>query len=112
MSKTVINKLVRDYIPSVIADSGSKVTFHAVKDNEGFQDLLRDKLVEEATEFANAKTEENIIEELADVMEVVEAIMAIFGIHPGDIEQKKRDKILAKGGFHKGYILDYIENQD
>lgn len=112
MSKTVINKLVRDKIPEIITHDGKTVTFHKVKDDAEFRQLLKNKLLEEAAEFADAETEEEILEELVDVLEVTKAIKALYGITDGDLSTAMNNKYSSKGGFYQGYILDYIEDQD
>ena len=65
------NKLVRDKIPEEINNmEGRNATFRIMEDEEYSKELNR-KLLEECHEFI----EENDSEELADVMEVIEAIV-------------------------------------
>ena len=65
------NKLVRDKIPSEInAKPGRKCSYFIMND-EDYDKALDDKLTEELNEYK----EDHSIEELADLMEVVTAIM-------------------------------------
>ena len=65
------NKLVRDKIPEEINNiDGRKANYKILNDNEYIQELDK-KLFEEAHEFI----EEHSVEELADLMEVIHAIM-------------------------------------
>lgn len=65
------NKLVRDKIPEEINNmDGRKANYKILNDDEYIQELDK-KLFEEAHEFI----EEHSVEELADLMEVIYAIM-------------------------------------
>ena len=69
--KYVYNKLVRDKIPEEINKKGDrKANYRILDDNEYLKELDK-KLFEEAHEFV----EEHSVEELADLMEVISAIM-------------------------------------
>lgn len=91
-------KLVRDKIPELLDAKGvlyeKRIAAHA----EYRAELIR-KLVEEAEEFAEA----GAIEELADVLEVVEALRALPEY--ADVEQIKAHKQDERGGFTQRIIL-------
>lgn len=108
----IYNKLVRDKIPEIIAGQGKKVTFRAVRGEE-LKQALKDKLIEEAFELANAETEEQIIEEIADVAEVLEQITREFIESGGNfpkVDNMKKKKGSEKGTFLKGYFLESVED--
>jgi predicted house-cleaning noncanonical NTP pyrophosphatase (MazG superfamily) len=70
-----------------------------------YRQALREKLVEEATEVANAEKNSDFIKELADVCEVLDALMAAYEISGEQvkaIQQKRRE---SRGGFEKGWQL-------
>ena len=97
------NKLVRDNIPAIINKDGKTAKVHIADDKE-YGKRLREKLLEEANEFAASGNPE----ELADVLEVVYAIAINSGIHKVQLEsivQKKRNE---KGSFEKRIVLDEI----
>lgn len=89
-------KLVRDKIPSIIGTSKFRVL--AKKE---FQSELAKKLVEEAKEFQCAPS----IEELADVMEVVRALLAARKWTHSLLEQTRRKKAKERGSFKKRIFL-------
>ncbi|WP_435348324.1 nucleoside triphosphate pyrophosphohydrolase [Haloarchaeobius sp. HRN-SO-5] len=97
-------KLVRDRIPAVVRENGETPVFHAVE-GEDYRRRLREKLVEEATEFRDDPS----TEELADVVEVVEAIRAAEEVEDAALESKRRAKRDARGGFEEGIVLDRVE---
>ena len=66
-------KLVRDRIPEIIRDAGRTPVTRTL-DPTAYEQALRDKLLEEADEDAAASGPEPL-EELADVLEVVRALV-------------------------------------
>ena len=66
------NKLIRDNIPELIKASGKERDVSILNDEEYIL-KLKDKIVEEAHEVVSAR-EDEIIGELADVLEIIEAI--------------------------------------
>lgn len=101
------NKLVRDNIWQWHVESG-----HAPKGTQLTGEELRvaiaTKLHEEADEVSDAKTREELVEEIADVQQLLDDLCASQGIlleELRDIQQKKREK---KGGFLKGYFIETV----
>jgi len=98
------NKLVRDDIVEHIEARGEKVEwFRASLVEQG--DLLRQKLVEESLEVATADDVPSLSEELADTLEVVEALRLHYGIDEPDLEAVRRRKKARRGAFAKGIVL-------
>ena len=99
------NKLVRDKIPEEINNmEGRKARFRIMEDNEYAKELNR-KLLEECHEFI----EENDVEELADVMEVIEAIMQFKNMEWNKVRKIQEEKRNKKGAFEKKIYLEYVE---
>jgi predicted house-cleaning noncanonical NTP pyrophosphatase (MazG superfamily) len=97
------NKLVRDRIPDIVRGTGGSVRAVRASPEEA-EWLLRQKLVEEAFEVAEAVGDE-VVEELADLAETVLALCRHAGIEPGEVERARRDKRAARGGFdHVVYL--------
>lgn len=102
------NKLVRDKIPVEINNvKGRKANYRVLKDNEYLQELDK-KLFEEAHEFI----EEHSVEELADLIEVIEAIMKEKNILHKDVEIARERKNKKKGSFKdKVYLINVKQEQ-
>ena len=97
---THFNKLVRDNIPAIIEANGGKPKVRVIENDEEFKKALKAKLVEEIDEFLNAKTEEEAIEELADIFTVIWHLDAMTG-------SKVKDVVMQKGR-EKGYFFNRI----
>ena len=94
-------KLVRDRIPEIIKKNGGKCEFH-IATKEEFVPMLTQKLLEEVEELI----ENPCAEEIADVLEVIEAIARLKSIGIDEIKTKKLDKRTERGSFNKRIVLD------
>ena len=113
-NKIVFNKLVRDLIPETIARTGSKVVFKALKGDE-LKMALKRKLLEEVNELVVAETTEQIIEEMADIMEVLEQMQFVLSnriISDQEITKVRDRKEMANGGFNEGFYLIEVEGKN
>jgi predicted house-cleaning noncanonical NTP pyrophosphatase (MazG superfamily) len=101
------NKLVRDRIPEIIqADGGRAVT--RVLDENGYRLALLEKLTEESREAREASKGE-LAGELADVLEVLQAIAEAHSLTWDEVSamaERKRDE---RGGFAGRIFLEYVE---
>lgn len=104
MEPKLYNKLVRDNIPEIMKAQGLNPETRILDDVE-YKKFLRLKLVEEAGETNAAKTHEEIVKELGDVWEVIEAIMQNEGISPQDVQALKQKRREERGGFFKRIFL-------
>ena len=105
--RTEHNKLVRDRIPEIIRNSGNNCETTSLS-NLDYIEALREKLVEEANEAAIASPEE-LAQELADVMEVMDALMAATGIEPKKVRKIQQEKRSRRGGFDNRIKLFWTE---
>jgi len=99
------DKLVRDKIPEIIKESGRNPITHIADDSEHWN-RLRDKLLEEVKEFIEDGDEK---EEIADIFEVLYAIMDFRNINKQEVEELRVNKEKEKGGFKEKIVLDRIE---
>ncbi|MEQ1933457.1 MAG: nucleoside triphosphate pyrophosphohydrolase [Fimbriimonadaceae bacterium] len=102
--KREFNKLVRDDIPARIAQGGETVRVSKLS-GELLLRALRDKLVEEAFEALDATSLETIVDELADVDEVIGAVLKQLGVSRSTLARRRTTKRVKAGGFEKGYVL-------
>ncbi len=97
------DKLVRDRIPTIIRKSGKEFTTHIAGDKE-YEQKLWEKLKEEIGEFRFVPCEE----EMADVLEVMEAITVFYELDPYDIETARQVKAGRRGSFKDRIILEEV----
>lgn len=95
------DKLVRDNIPEHIRSKGETAITHIADDKE-YRLKLIEKLSEEVKEFS----ENESIEEMADILEVIDAITAYKNFDKKELAQVKEKKVEEKGAFKKRIILD------
>jgi predicted house-cleaning noncanonical NTP pyrophosphatase (MazG superfamily) len=95
---TSYNKLVRDKIPEILDKKG--ITYEKrIAGNVEYKEELIKKLGEEILEFSS----EGDIEELADVLEVVDALIKLPDYaNVLEIQKKKKNE---RGGFDEKIIL-------
>lgn len=98
------NKLVRDKIPGIIELNGGRAEIELITDSGRKLELLKDKLVEEATEVKKCG-QDGLIEECADVLTVLESIIEASGLDWEYVEQMQAEKDQERGRFEKGIIL-------
>ncbi|MDP9077084.1 MAG: nucleoside triphosphate pyrophosphohydrolase [Bacteroidota bacterium] len=103
-------KLVRDKIPTMIGSNDENVQSYRATP-EAFLSLLKDKLVEEANEFKWARSDEQNIEELADVLEVLRGVCKLYDLSLDDLEQIADEKREKRGGFEEGVVLVATQEQ-
>ena len=97
------NKLVRDRIPEIIESSGRTCVTEILSD-EDYLKMLDAKLDEELAEY---HADQNI-EELADLMEVIQACAVARGYSVEELEQVRAEKAAKRGGFEKRILLKEV----
>ena len=97
------NKIVRDNIPTIIENSGSKCEIEIVSDEEALS-YLYIKLTEEVNEFLESKD----IYEIADVIEVLYAICNKMKIPRDILEIIRQQKENENGGFNNNIVLKKV----
>lgn len=98
------NKLIRDKIPMIIAQSGKTCVVETLSDSNYF-DYLSRKLVEEAKEFLESRD----TEELADLEEVLLAILEYKNVSFAELEEIRLKKAEDRGGFKKRLLLKQVD---
>jgi len=101
----VYNKLIRDKIPEIMLSEGKNYAVHTASEEE-YRQKLKEKLLEEASEFLKKPS----LEEIGDVAEVFGAILEAFDYSVEDLQHQILKKISEKGSFLNRIVLEYVED--
>ena len=96
----VYDKLVRDNIPEIMVANGAKPVTRVLGEEEYLQELNK-KLLEEVNEYL----QDGNVEELADVQEVMNAILSVKGVSQDSFEETRNQKVKKRGAFNKRIYL-------
>jgi predicted house-cleaning noncanonical NTP pyrophosphatase (MazG superfamily) len=92
-----LNKLVRDKIVPEMLELGQKPVAKTLNGKDYLQALVT-KLLEEAKEL-NASDTSEALKELADLLEVIEALAKAFGADFDKLRTVQADRKTKRGGF-------------
>lgn len=94
------DKLVRDKIIDII-EANDETAIYDIANEDEYKRRLQQKLMEEVYEYLESED----TKELADILEVINALASTHGISQEELEQLQQDKRKKRGGFEKGIIL-------
>ena len=97
----IFNKLVRDRIPEIICRNGETPKVRILGDKE-YESELNKKLQEEVNEYLV----DGNIEELADIEEVLRALVTLKGISYEDFDKIREKKREQRGAFKDRIFLE------
>ncbi len=100
---TVHNKLVRDRIPEIIEASGG-TCITEVLTNDAYMQALDAKLNEELAEYQRSKK----LEELADLLEVMGAVVKARGYTWDELTCVRKEKRAQRGAFEQRIFLKEV----
>ena len=103
MKAKVYQKLVRDRIPEIIEADGKTCVIETLSDSR-YLEMLDAKLTEELSEYQESKS----MEELADLLEVMRAVVQARGWTWEQLEQVRQEKSAQRGGFEKKILLKEV----
>ena len=106
---SIYNKLVRDLIPEVINKAGKEFSTRILPQNEYIVELKK-KLTEELQEYNEAKTNEEAVEELVDILELLHAAVKIHSSSVEELEEVRKAKAEKRGGFEQRIFLIEVED--
>ena len=99
------NKLVRDKIPEIIKNNGANAVNTKILNDEEYLKALNTKLVEELNEYLSSGE----IEELADLEEVLRAILDAKNTSYSDFEEIRINKVNKRGTFKNKIFLESVD---
>lgn len=97
------NKLIRDKIPQIIEQDGKKCVVEKLND-ESYIEHLNLKLGEELSEYLESES----VEELADLVEVIYAILDFKNVSTSEFEKIRVEKVDKRGAFKKRLVLKEV----
>lgn len=99
------NKLVRDNIPTII-EQDNEIPFTKILNANDYKIELYKKLQEECDEVIASTNTVELLEELADVFEIIKSIAQLEDKTIDDIIEIANQKRLKRGGFEKRIFLE------
>lgn len=109
MKKIYYHKLIRDGVAAKMKRNG--VAFQAEKlDRASYEKALLAKLEEEAGGVVSAESNEELMQELADVLTVIEEIKRFKKIRPSELRAAWKENMKKKGGFAKRLWLVWSQD--
>jgi len=100
----IYNKLVRDIIPEIMTQNGAKPVIRILSDEEYLKELNK-KLQEELNEYL----QDGNVEELADLEEVLLAILKVKEVTKEEFDNIRIKKVNKRGAFDKKIFLESEE---
>lgn len=101
----IYNKLVRDKIPQIIENNNEICKIRVLNDQEYLVELNK-KMVEEMNEYLQSGE----IEELADLEEVLRAILDVKKCSYHKFETIRKTKVEKRGAFKEKLFLESTED--
>ncbi len=98
------SKLIRDKIPEIVKSKWEQISI-SIANQEEFRIKLFEKLIEESNEVIDAKTKSEIIEEMADLYEVIDSILENEKIDKSDVLKIQKEKKYKRWWFDKKILL-------
>ena len=102
------NKLVRDKIPEIISWNNRIAKMRILNDEEYKLEALK-KIVEEANEVLVARNNNDLMKEIGDLQEIIEAVIIAFNLDEKEILKIKNQRKKERGGFDKKIFLESVK---
>ncbi|PFZ49284.1 nucleoside triphosphate pyrophosphohydrolase [Bacillus wiedmannii] len=103
------NKLIRNKIPQIIEANGKTLKTRILPEEEYIKELCK-KTQEELTEYIEAKTKPDKLEELSDLLELINALAEHEGTTLEEINNIRKKKAEERGGFSNRVFLIEVTN--
>ena len=83
----------------------------AVYNQPAYHQALRQKVIEEAAEVAEAKTKAELIREISDLYEVLDTLLATHGIAKKEVLTLQETQRINRGSFERKLELLWAEDE-
>lgn len=105
------NKLIRDNIADKIRGKGEECEVRELSDDQEFEQELLKKVAEEAGALSRARSREDLLDELADLMEVLDALKSHTKPTDEELNAAREESAAKKGRFEKRHFLHWSSDQ-
>ncbi len=112
MKKFAFKKIIRDKLYQDLLNDKKVVVDKKELTIDEFLIQLKEKLIEEALEVKYATSIEELKEEIADVIEVINSILKITKIEYNEVEKYRKHKFEERGGFEKPIYINSISMEE
>lgn len=106
--KFTFNKIIRSKLYDILKEKEIHIVSKSLSVPE-YKSALIMKLEEELEEIKTSKSKEELLEELCDVLEVIDALAQVEGASWNDLIKKKQAKNNEKGSFLVRELVKHIE---
>jgi predicted house-cleaning noncanonical NTP pyrophosphatase (MazG superfamily) len=108
MAEFILKKIGRDKGVEAFRSQSITPNYKHLQGKELVAELQK-KLIEEAYEVQEAQDAQEMIGELADVLEVIDGLYKAYGISPEAVAQEKEKRRQERGGFATGLYIETIQ---
>lgn len=115
MAKRIVDKLVRDNIATQMESQGKKVTYRNLEKEQEKKEKLVEKFGEKYKELFESlirttpEASEQVTENMADMLEVMNKIAQVRWINLSYVMEKKKQKVDEKGWYENFVYIQHIE---
>ena len=109
MRRFLQRKLWRDGAIDLVEMDGYRVCWRRLSDEE-FDRALKEKLVEEMLEVKFSQNRDELLEEMADVLTVMDALMDLHQISDSQLSNMKNQKNKERGNFSGRKYVEYSDH--
>ncbi|MGG5805995.1 nucleoside triphosphate pyrophosphohydrolase [Bacillus mycoides] len=104
------NKPTQNNIPQIIKSNGKTPTTRILAEDEYIKEICK-KTEEELTEYIEAKTKPDKLEELSDLLELINALAEHEGSTLEEINNIRKKKEKERGGFSdRVFLIEVTDN--
>ena len=109
MKKIYYNKVIRDRVADKMSRNGVRFLTKKLS-QKAFEKALILKVAEEASGVVNAKNRQELVQELADLLVVIDEVKRVKKISPLELKKTYGENMAKKGGFSKKLWLIWSED--
>jgi predicted house-cleaning noncanonical NTP pyrophosphatase (MazG superfamily) len=109
MRRFLFNKLSRDKSLESLTAQGVVVKSKILEDNNEYLESITQKIVEELEEVFDSQSQEELIVELADLEEVMDAFKKLVDIDQKDIDAVRKAKGAERGFFESRIFIEHAD---